>query len=716
MNADTENHPSPGERLRHAWHAARLGIIFLVGLIGASVVLILPQSQAEFTFVLAEGDVAPQDILAPYALTYTSEVLTERSRATAAAAVAEVYDPPDSGVARDQLELLRSSLDFIDVVRSDPIATQEEKLSDLAALENLPLSPESALAILSLPDPRWEAIKVEVTSVLEQVMRNEIREGRLEEARRTVPAIVSISFTEDQAALVGELVTAFIAPNAMLNQAATDAARENARAAVAPIQKTYAPGETIVSRGELITSLELEALQTYGLLKPPDPWQRIAIRTLLVVTLASALTLYATRLHGEQVREVRMASTLSVMFIALVAAMQFMIPNRTVLPYLFPAATLPILLAILYSPGMGVMTAMVSGALAGYLAPRGLELGLYVALSGTFAALIIGRAERISTFFWAGFAASLSAALLVIIFRFPDPATDLLGKATLLGAALICGMLSSSLAFGLLLLVGSILGITTSLQLIELSRPDHPLLQMLLQNAPGTYQHSLQVANLAEQAARAIGANPLLTRVGALYHDVGKTVRPQFFIENQVPGQNVHEQLDPHTSAGVILAHVREGLDLARKYRLPPRIQDFIREHHGTLETSYQYHAALEAVDGDESQLDRADFTYPGPKPRSQETALLMLADGVEAKARADMPLNETDIDSCARWVIDDRLSAGQLDRTDLTLKDLDTIRRSFVKTLKNVYHPRLRYPGTSSNAQAGSPAPASEDPSKTPA
>jgi hypothetical protein len=339
------------------------------------------------------------------------------------------------------------------------------------------------------------------------------------------------------------------------------------------------------------------------------------------------------------------------------------------------------------------MSALVSGALAGFLAPRGLEFGLYTVLSGTIAALIIGRAERLSSFFWAGIGTSVSAATVIVIFRFPDPATDLLGKATLLGAAIINGLLSASLGFGLLLLIGNFLGITTSLQLVELSRPDHPLLQLLLQNAPGTYQHSLQVANLAEQAARAIGANPLLTRVGALYHDIGKALRPQFFIENQVPGQNVHEQLDPTTSASIIISHVEDGLELANKYRLPESIQAFIKEHHGDQKVSYQYHAAIEAAGGDKNLVNTDEFIYPGSTPLTRETAVLMLADGVEAKARADRPENREAIDKLVRWVIADRLSNGQLARTDLTLRDIDTIRSSFTSTLRNFYHPRLQYP-----------------------
>ncbi len=704
--APTSTGPStPADRLRAAWRAARLWLIFIAGIAGVVAALSVPITQRATSIGLEVGDVAPNDILAPYALSYTSEVLTQQARQAAADAVPAQYDPPDSAVARQQLERLHATLDFIEAVRDDSYASREQRLADLAALSDVRLDNQTAQALLDLPEPRWKAVRLEALSVLEQVMRSEIREDRLEEARRAVPALVSISLPEDQAQLVVTLVTAYVAPNARYNDQATEAAREQARQAVAPVVKSYSAGETIIGRGEVVSPLEVEALEAFGLLKPRQPWKDIALRVLLVTALACALALYGYRRHLEQVRNVRLVLTLAALFTMMALTLQVMIPGHTVLPYLYPAATLPILMTVLFGPGMGVLTSLIMGTLIGYLAPRGLEVAVYAALSGTMGALVIGDAERLTSFFWSGVAATLAAVAVIVVFRFTDPATDAVGKATLIAAALASGTLSAILALGLLLPLGNLLGITTTLQLVELSRPDHPLLQLILRNAPGTYQHSLQVANLAEQAARAIGANPLLTRVGALYHDAGKALRPQFFIENQVPGQNVHEQLDPATSADVILGHVKDGLDLARKYHLPPSIQAFITEHHGTLETRYQYHAALEAAGGDEDRIDRADFVYPGPRPRSRETALLMLADSVEAKARAEAPQDEEALDKIVRWVIQDRLQKGQLDHTDLTLKDLDTIRRSFVSTLKGMYHPRIRYPETPSCAGETPPA-----------
>jgi putative nucleotidyltransferase with HDIG domain len=699
------------ERLRTIWLAARLWVIFVGGVVGGVLALSLPIAPRTASVPLQAGEVATQDVSAPHALSYASEILTEQARREAEAAVPDVYDPPDALIARQQLERLRSLLGFIDAVRGDPFASPDQRLADLSGLTDMRLDATQAMSLLELPEASWEALKLEAMAVLEQVMREEIREGGTEEARRSATALVSISFPVDQAALVADIVAAFIVPNALYNDAATTSARQQARQQVTPALQSFAEGQTIIARGDVATPLVVEALDAYALREPSAPWRDVAVHTLLVTTLAVTLVLFAVRVHPREIQSARFAAILASSLVAEAVVMQAMVPGRTLLPYLFPAATLPMLMAVLFSPSMGAAVAIVTAGLAGYLAPYGHEMVMYTLLGGVVGAAIIGRAERLSTFLWAGFAAGLVSAAVIIILRFPDPATDAYGKASLLGAAIVSGLLSASLGFGLLVLVGNLFGITTNLQLIELSRPDHPLLQFILRNAPGTYQHSLQVANLAEQAARAIGANTALVRVGALYHDAGKAVRPSYFIENQPPGQNVHEQMDPLTSAGVIVGHVRDGIDLARKYRLPRRIQAFIPEHHGTLEASFQYQNALEAANGDASKVDRRDFTYPGPRPRSREAAILMLADGLEAKARAESPDDEQSIEHLAGWIVNDRLAKGQLDRTDLTLRDLDTVRRSFASTLKGIYHPRIRYPQPDEAAPGGEPG----DPSRSP-
>lgn len=695
-------------RLSRTWEAAQLAIIFAFGLIGTVVALSVSSSQSGSTVALQAGDVAAQDILAPHELSYDSSVLTDQAKAAAEQAVADIYDPPNSAIARLQLERLSSGLDFISAVRADEFATSEERLQDLMAMKDLLLDSQEAQTLLGLPASRWEAVRLESLAVLEQIMRGEIREDRVDDASRGIRSLISFGMADEQAQVVEEFVSAFVVANALFNEEETNSARQAARDAVAPVTRSFAPGQTIVELGDPVSALHLEALEAFDLLRPPNRFQELATLSLLVAVLGSTVALFAYRIHPEMLRNARISWVTSALFVITSLGLGFAVSGQTVLPYFFPAATLPMLLAILVGPGMGVMSAMAVGALAGYLGVRGLEISLYFMLSGALGALAIGRAERLGVFAWSGFVASLAALAVVLVFRIPDPAAVTLEKAQVIGGALVTGILSAGLAFGVLLIIGSALRITTNIQLIELSRPDHPLLQLLLRSAPGTYQHSLQVANLAEQAARAIDANGMLTRVGCLYHDVGKTERPQFFIENQLSGQNIHEQMDPTTSASMIIAHVTDGEALARKHRLPRIVTDFILEHHGTMRTEYQYHLALKAAGDDSDSVDPRDFTYPGPRPRSKETAILMLADGVEAKIRSDMPEDEASLDEAVAWVIEDRLAQKQLARTNLTLKNLDTIRRSFVKTLRSIYHPRIRYPEAAA-PEAASPAAAEQ-------
>jgi putative nucleotidyltransferase with HDIG domain len=252
-------------------------------------------------------------------------------------------------------------------------------------------------------------------------------------------------------------------------------------------------------------------------------------------------------------------------------------------------------------------------------------------------------------------------------------------------------------------MANSWMGIITSVRLLDLVQPTQPLLQQLILHAPGTYHHSLLVSDLAEQAAERVGADALLTRVGAYYHDVGKMVQPEFFIENQQ--QTAGDQLDPRTSAQIIISHVKEGLKLAKKYRLPREVRAFIGEHQGTGLVKYFYHQALAQAD-DPAQVDEADFRYPGPKPQSKETAILMLADSCEAAVRADRPTSTEEIDQVVHHVIIDKVSSGELDECDLTIRDLDQIRVAFVEMLTGAFHPRVKYPEEATEDLTASPVP----------
>lgn len=656
--------------------------------------LIFPYSLRQSSFPLKEGDVAPQDIQAPYALTYLSQVMTTQAQKDAGASVQSVFLPSDPAITRQQIEKLRVALSFITTVRADAFSTPAQKTTDLSEMADIRIGPEFGDKILALSDSRWEVIQQETPSVLEQVMRNTIREGQVWEAQRNIPTLISFAIPQDQAVLITDLVTPFVIPNSIYSPEQTNAARDEAVKAVKPLSQSFSTGEIIVRRGQIINPLQIEALTTYGLIQSQGITQNVlaSVALSVLIGLLSGLYVYRRKISAFG----RMANTLviAVVFLIFLYGARFIIPNRTILPYLFPIPAFGLTIGSLFSMEIGLVFSLFLGILAGYGMPNSLDLTLVYVLSSFCGILILGKGRRIINFFWAGIAIGFSGAAVILGYRLVDTYTDAIGVTTLIGSVLINGLASASLTLLFQFLFAQMLGMTTALQLLDLSRPDHPLLQYLLRNAPGTYQHSLQVANLAEQAAEAINGDSLLVRVGCLYHDIGKAANPSFFVENQVPGKiDSHDDIDPSVSARTIINHVTRGLELAQKYRIPSRIQDFIREHHGTLLTRYQYARALELAGDDREKVDPELFRYPGPRPRSRETVLLMLADGCEAKARADFPKNDDDLRALVRKVVDYLRGEGQLDETALTLRDLHLVTESFVKTLRNTYHPRLAYP-----------------------
>jgi putative nucleotidyltransferase with HDIG domain len=665
----------------------------LIGLASLAA-LIVPLSLSPGALPLNVGDVAPRDLQAPEAIEYISEVRTEDARAVAARAVLPTYSVPDPSIARGQIERLRAALDFISLVRNDEFATPEQKQADLQSLSDFTLKPETIEQILNLSTARWDTIQQEALSVLEQVMRNTIREENVQTIRRNVPSLVSLALTEEQAALVVELVSAYITPNSFNSPELTEASRQAARDDVQPVTQTYKPGEMVVAAGQIISPAQLEALQKLGLIEPGQRWQDYLGVGALVVLMTAFLGLYFYRRNRAYLSEVRSLVLIAIVFIVFLVGARLIIPDRTIIPYLYPLPAVGLLLTTLFGLEAGLIFSLVISILAAYGLPNTLDLMLYYLLSSLTGVLVLGQARRVWTFFRSGLAVGVAGIAMILAFRLPFTQMDWVGIASLLGASIFYGIASASITLLLQYFLAQILGLTTSLQLLEISRPDFPLLQFFLRNAPGTYQHSLQVANLAEQAAENIGADALLTRVGALFHDIGKAMNPTFFIENQAHGSlNTHDDLNPAVSSAAITQHVLDGIKLARKHRLPRRIYDFILEHHGTMLTRYQYAKAVEAAGGDELLVDPEQFRYPGPKPSSRETALLMLADGTEARVRAMKPQSEEELANIVRTAIEHVQMSGQLDDTQLTLRDLNKIAESFITTLRGSHHPRIEYP-----------------------
>lgn len=667
--------------------------------------LVLPDLLNSQTQMVAVGEVSSQEILAPYSITFESRVLTDAARESAAAAVLSVYLPPDPDIARAQLEKLGNTLYFISTVRNDNYSTQIQKVQDLKSLAELRYTDAEFIELLELNEQDWEAIVVEASRVLEVVLRESIRNSQLGTVKSNLPASIDFSFPSDQTKLIISLVSPFIVPTSLFSEEQTQVARDQARSSIEPITRQIMAGEVLVRRGEIVSQGDLEALTAFGLGEPTDRAALLLSSGAIIAVIAVLALIYYQKTKKESYNQLNSILLVASFFLLFLGLAKFLVMDRTILPYLFPIAAFGMTLAIVFNLQFASFYTLLLVALTVYGHIRSTELALYYMLPTIAGMLVLGKARRVSSFLLASMVISLMSSVVIVAFRLGDGDTDWVGIASLIGAGLFNGVASSTFALLLQNIFAFVLDVPTALQLMDISRPDHPLLQHILTNAPGTYQHSLQVSNLAEQAADAIGADRLLVRVGSLYHDAGKAENPNFFIENQIRDKiDSHDSVDPNIAAATIIRHVTDGVALAKKYRLPSRIIDFMREHHGSNITRYQYNHALElAIDPED--VDVSDFKYPGPSPRSKETALLMLADGTEARARANTPRSDEEIMGVIDSVFETVQINGQLDNTDLTLRDLQTIKKSFFNTLKQSYHPRIKYPEMPKKAQKSSPA-----------
>ncbi|MCX7680972.1 MAG: HDIG domain-containing protein [Anaerolineae bacterium] len=651
---------------------------------------------------LEVGDVAAEDIRAPRSLVYESALKTAELRAQASAAVEPIYTLPDQAIARQQLDRARQVLDYLGSVRADPLATPARKRGWILAVPELADLPAEILDLmLTLSDASWNRVNFETLAVVDQAMRREIREGYLEEAWSEVPSLVSLDLSEEEAAVTVALVQRFLLPNSFLDPVATAEARQRASQEVRPVLRTFEAGEILVREGKRVDPLDVEALDQFGLRQPRVEWKNWLAGLLFAAVETSLLYLYLARFQpdvlweGERCLLLALLTSLSVLLAGL------MVAEGEVLRYLAPAPTLAMVMSTALGPHAGLATALFLGITGGVAANYSWELMAYMTLGGVMAVLTLQQTEHIGAFFRAGAFAALIHLVLILTFSLSRGTIRFRELLIAMLSGVANGGISASLALGSLFLIGPLFDLSTTMRLVELSRPDHPLLQRLLREAPATYHHSLMVASLAEQAAERIGANVMLTRVGAYYHDIGKLTRPYFFIENQLDGSNPHDQLDPHTSAEILIAHVKDGMELARKYRLPRRVRDFIAEHHGTSQVSFMYNKAVQLA-GNPVQVNPDDFRHRGPKPRGKETALVMLADACEAAIRAARPTSAEEITKLVNAIIDRRVAEGELSECDMTLRDLEIVRESFASSLRGIFHPRLQYPQQGSTAEIG--------------
>ncbi|MEP7040042.1 MAG: HDIG domain-containing metalloprotein [Chloroflexota bacterium] len=644
---------------------------------------------------LAVGDVATADITAPLTVGYFSDSLTEAARTAAADAVNPVYEPiaPLADIRDRQLRVYDNLARSVRTVLIQRDAGTIEPDAVLVRLSSaVPAFTDDQIALLAaIPIDTWTRITDAGRAVLESTLSGEVRDDMLADARQQVRTNITNDLSQPQREMAGDLASAQVAPNTQQSAPKTASARAAARNAVVDIAVDIREGEIVVREGDPITPLIVEKLERMGLTQPRLEATTLAGHALVAVLLASLLVAFLWRF--EPTIWFRNRSLLLFMLALLGTAVALRISaDRTLWAYVVPAGATVLLTAILLDGAAGAAMALALATLAGVMNQDAFGPAVYTLAGGLAAVITIVRAERLNVFVRAGVAIGLSNVLVLTGFNLIEQ-RDLAAILQGLAAGTVNAALAVFLAVGSFAVLGNLFGIMTVFQLLELANPSSRLLRRLLMETPGTYHHSVMVGNLAERAAETIGADPLLARVAAYYHDIGKMKNPLAFIENQAGAHNIHDDLTPESSARIIAGHVRDGIDLGYEFGLPVQIIGFIPQHHGTSVMSYFYGKALRELGGDEEVAERDRYRYPGPKPQSREAAILMLSDGVEASVRSLDEKDEVSIRGMVNRIVDARVEDGQLDEAELTLRNLAQIKEAFVQQLLGMYHTRIQYP-----------------------
>ena len=668
--------------------------LIVIAIVGASLFLVLSANITLGQENLVVGQVAPRDIRAPREVTFDSKTLTDEARAAAAADVSPLTTniKPPTDNRDDQLAAL-ASLDrrvsmLLDRAAQGSIGA-DEVLDRLGDEQLILFTDRDAIAELTVG--RWDAIVDAAATALDAVLRDRIVEEDLDDVRADVRELITADLQQEERALAGNLAAALVEPTEVIDQELTAQERELARAAVPPRTVTVVQGEEIVAEGQVITVQQFEELDALGLTQPQIDVGTVLGNALIAFGIASLLVAFLWR-HEPEIWH-RNRSVLLFFLVLVVSAVALRVAaDRALWAFVVPTAASVLLVGILLQGAAGAAMAGALAILAGVMNRDALELTAYVLAGGLAAILTITRAERLNAFVRVGIAIAASNLVVVTAFSLLGQ-RDLGGFAQLWGAGLVNAALSVVLAIGSFHVLGNVFGIMTVFQLLELANPSNRLLRRLLLETPGTYHHSVMVGNLAERAAETIGADPLLARVAAYYHDIGKMKNPLAFIENQAGAHNIHDDLSAETSARIISGHIRDGIDLGYEHGLPVRVIGFIPQHHGTSVMTFFHSKALREVGGREDLVDERTYRYPGPKPQSREAAILMLADGVEASVRSLDTKDEESIRGMVNRIVDGRVEDGQLDDADLTLKNISQIKDAFVGQLLGMYHSRIKYP-----------------------
>lgn len=637
---------------------------------------------------LEVGQVASFDIKAPWDV--VDDAATERLRQEKIQSVPKAYDN-DPRVLSDIDTTLDELRQKIATVSSSSNLSTQDIVKEIRPYVNETLSDADILAVVASSSESLDASFQKAKDIAAEVLSQGLKPENLEKGLETALARLAgdNSIPQPQVRLLSSFFAKNLKPNMILNEEETQKKINEALASVEPVK--IRRGQFIVREGDVVTAEQLAILEKLGMLGSPIRFTVVSGSILMALIFTSFTYAYLYFYYPDFKSPKSSALIASVVVLSILAVKTVSEISGFLVPVAFGVMLASTLIDRRFGLFFGACLSFATGVITGF----DLRFFTLSLCSGLAAGLSVKKAWNRAHLFKSGLLATVVSGCAY-------GGLGLIGVITLQDVnwrdiifVLSQGLLSSVLAVGSLPLFESVFGILTPLRLIEISNPEHPLLHRLLLEAPGTYHHSIMVGNLAETAAWAIGADSLLARVGAYYHDVGKIKRPYLFSENQMFGmENPHEKMSPNLSSAVIISHVKDGLELARQHKVPPAIQKFIAEHHGTTLASFFYTKASENMSKDGRPPEEWDFRYEGPRPSTKETAIVMLADGVEAATRALSKPTPARIESTVRKVIHDRLFDHQLDRSDLTLKELDMIAEAFTRVLVGTFHTRVEYPG----------------------
>jgi putative nucleotidyltransferase with HDIG domain len=635
------------------------------------------------------GDVATEDIYAPSDL--VDKTATEIKLKEAEGAVQAVYKL-DRTVQIDIQKKIETFFAILKDIKANQDTEDAQKLQLLSQQSNIALSSKDYEQLLKADSIELDKLREKILYITNQLLNENIEEKEINDERETIKEFFNnLTDSSKLNELGSNVAVIIIKPNMFYDEEATELQKEEAKRNVE--QVIIKKDAKIVNKGQEVTDHQLRLLEEYGLLDNGKS-RDVSLRLYIGYSLSILAGLFVLALYCYLFDKKLWKNNNELFLIGLIIVLSLIVAagakNISIYLILLPAFSM--IVSIMVHPKIAIISNIISSIFISMITGFNTTMLVAMLIAGITGALLVHKTHHRSTIVLAGLTVSIISVMIIISFGMIYN-TENRELATNALYGLIGGILSAVLTIGTLPFLEATFDIITPIKLLELSNPNQPLLRRLLIEAPGTYYHSILVGNLAEAAAEEIGANSLLCRIGAYYHDIGKLKRPYFFKENQITKENPHDKITPNLSALIITSHVKDGIDLANKNKLPSSVINMIREHHGNTLVAYFYHKALNSEASDSVTEDK--FRYCFPKPQSKEAAIVMLADSVEAYIRSLSEPTKHQVEIGVRKIIKDKMQDDQLDETDLTLKDFDRIAKAFVKVLEGIFHDRIEYPET---------------------